>query len=241
MVRGMGRLLLIRHGQAAAFTDDSDRLTELGTRQARVLGECFVREKLEIDVVVKGSLRRHAQTEAEVGKAYTAAGLAWPTAHERPEWNEYDAGAIMSILGDALKAKDPKFAQQRAEFQAAFEGPERNRFFQRMFESLMQRWVAGDLLAEGVESFAIFHERVVAGLTRVLQEGGGTVAVFTSGGPIGTCVQHALKSPPDVAVELNWRVRNGSITEFVFGRGRLSLDSFNSIAHFVDPKLVSFR
>jgi len=42
-------------------------------------------------------------------------------------------------------------------------------------------------------------------------------------------------------VELNWRVRNGSITEFVFGRGRLSLDSFNSIAHFVDPKLVSFR
>lgn len=237
----MGRLLLIRHGQAAAFTDDSDRLTELGTRQAQVLGECFVREKLQVDLVVKGSLRRHAQTEAEVAKAYAAAGLAWPVASERPDWNEYDAGAIMSVLGDALQKKDPKFAEQVAEFQAAFDGPERNRFFQRMFESLMARWVAGDLLAEGVESFAIFHARVIAGLRQVLQEGRGTLAVFSSGGPIGACVQHALKAPGDVAVQLNWRVRNASITEFVFGRGRLSLDSFNSVAHFVDPKLVSFR
>jgi broad specificity phosphatase PhoE len=237
----MARLLLIRHGQAAAFTDDSDRLTELGTRQAQVLGECFVREKLKIDMVVKGSLRRHAQTEAEVGKAYAAAGLPWPTADERPDWNEYDAGAIMKILGNALQEKDPTYAQQVAEFQAAFEGPERNRFFQRMFESLMARWVTGDLLAEGVESFAVFHARVIAGLTQVLHQGTGTVAVFTSGGPIGACVQHALRAPADIAVELNWRVRNGSITEFVFGRGRLSLDSFNSVAHFVDPKLVSFR
>jgi broad specificity phosphatase PhoE len=241
MVRGMGRLLLIRHGQAAAFSDDSDRLTELGTRQAHVLGERFAAERLEIDVVVKGSLRRHNQTEAEVAKAYQAAGLAWPSACERPEWNEYDAGAIMSVLGDALQKKDPKFAQLVGEFQAAFEGPERNRFFQRMFESLMARWVSGDLLAEGVESFAIFHERVTRGLRQVVEEGGKTVAVFTSGGPIGVCVQSCLNAPGATAVELNWRVKNASITEFVFGRGRLSLDSFNSIAHFVDPALVSFR
>jgi broad specificity phosphatase PhoE len=237
----MGRLLLIRHGQAAAFTEDSDRLTELGTRQARVLGERFAAEKLQVDVVVRGSLKRHAQTEAEVAAAYKAAGLPWPEAAVRPDWNEYDAGAIMSVLGDALQKHDPKFAAQVAEFQAAFEGPERNRFFQRMFEVLMARWVQGDLLAEGVESFAVFHGRVIDGLRRVLEEGGGTVAVFTSGGPIGTCVQHALRAPGEAAVELNWRVKNASITEFVFGRGRLSLDSFNSIAHFVDPKLVSFR
>lgn len=237
----MGRLLLIRHGQAAAFSDDSDRLTELGTRQARVLGECFAKERLPIDVVVRGSLRRHRQTEAEVAAIYQQAGLPWPEASVRPEWNEYDAGSIMSKLGDALQKHDPKFAQLVAEFQAAFEGPERNRFFQRMFESLMARWVAGDLLADGVESFAVFHARVTAGLERVLAEGGGTVAVFTSGGPIGTCVQHSLRAPGEAAVELNWRVRNASITEFVFGRGRLSLDSFNSVAHFVEPSLVSFR
>ena len=237
----MGRLLLIRHGQAAAFSDDSDRLTELGERQARVIGEAFVAERLEVDVVIRGSLRRHVQTEAGVSAAYERAGLVWPKAHERPEWNEYDAGAIMSILGDALRKSDTEFARLAEEFQAAFEGPERNRYFQRMFEALMSRWVNGDLLADGVESFAIFHERVTRGLARVLAEGGRCVAVFTSGGPIGTCVQHSLKAPGTSAVELNWRVRNGSITEFVFGKGRLSLDSFNATSHFTDPKLVSFR
>lgn len=236
----MGRLLLIRHGQAAAFTDDSDRLTELGQRQAAVLGEYFVAQKLEVDAVIKGSLRRHAQTEAGVAAAYQRAGMPWPQAHERPEWNEYDAGAIMSVLGNALREADPKYAQLVAEFQGAFEGPERNRYFQRMFETLMARWVSGDLLAEGVESFAIFHERVRKGLLQVLEER-GTVAVFSSGGPIGVCVQHALNAPGASAVELNWRVRNGSITEFVFGKGRLSLDTFNGTSHFSDPKLISFR
>ncbi|HKP58142.1 MAG TPA: histidine phosphatase family protein, partial [Polyangiales bacterium] len=223
-----------------AFTDDSDRLTELGQRQAAVLGEYFVAQKLEVDAVIKGSLRRHAQTEAGVAAAYQRAGLRWPEASERPDWNEYDAGAIMSTLGNALREADPKFAQLVAEFQGAFEGPERNRYFQRMFETLMARWVSGDLLAEGVESFAIFHQRVLAGLTQVLEER-GTVAVFSSGGPIGVCVQHALKAPGASAVELNWRVRNGSITEFVFGKGRLSLDTFNGTSHFSDPKLISFR
>jgi broad specificity phosphatase PhoE len=236
----MGRLLLIRHGQAAAFTDDSDRLTELGERQAAVLGEYFVAQRLQVDAVIKGGLRRHVQTEAGVAAAYQRAGLPWPKAHERPEWNEYDAGAIMSVLGSALRDADPQYAQLVAEFQGAFEGPERNRYFQRMFEALMARWVSGDLLAEGVESFAIFHQRVQRGLAQVVEER-GTVAVFSSGGPIGVCVQHALKAPFASAIELNWRVRNGSITEFVFGKGRLSLDTFNGTSHFNDPKLVSFR
>src|SRR5262245_23614790 len=217
----MGRLLLIRHGQAAAFSEDSDRLTELGERQAHVLGEYLVAQRLPVDAVIRGSLRRHVQTEAGVAAAYRAAGLAWPAAVERPEWNEYDAGAILSVLGSALRERDPAFAQLAAEFQGAFEGPERNRYFQRMFEALMARWVSGDLVAEGVESFAIFHERVVRGLVQVLEER-GTAAVFTSGGPIGVCVQHCLKAPGLSAVELNWRVRNGSITEFAFGNGRLS-------------------
>lgn len=237
----MGRLLLIRHGQAAAFSDDSDRLTELGVRQARVIGEAFAAQRLEVDVVIKGSLKRHAQTEAEVAAAYAQAGLTWPKAQEFSDWNEYDAGAIMSILGSSLRGNDPEFAKLAAAFQAAFEGPERNRYFQRMFEALMSRWVSGELLAEGVESFAIFHERVTRGLARVLADGGRCVAVFTSGGPIGVCVQHSLNAPGASAIELNWRVRNGSITEFIFGKGRLSLDSFNSTAHFLDPKLVSFR
>jgi broad specificity phosphatase PhoE len=242
MVRRMGRLILVRHGQAAAFTADSDRLTELGERQAAVLGEAWVAQRLEVDVVITGSLRRHLQTEAQVAAAYQRAGLAWPKARALPNWNEYDAVTIMRTLGDALKGQDATFAKLVADFDAAFESPERNRYFQRMFEALMIRWVGGDLLADGVESFATFHARVTQGLAEVLADGGRTVAVFTSGGPIGTCVQHTLGAPQSSAIELNWRVRNASLTEFMFARGgRLSLDTFNTTAHFTDPKLVSFR
>jgi broad specificity phosphatase PhoE len=242
MVGRMGRLILVRHGQAAAFTDDSDRLTELGERQAAVLGDFWAKQRLEVDVVLTGSLRRHLQTEAQVAAAYARAGLAWPKARAFTGWNEYDAVTIMRVLGDALREQDATFARLVEEFQAAFESPERNRYFQRMFEALMKRWVGGELLADGVEPFAKFHARVLEGLAQVLAEGGRCVVVFTSGGPIGTCVQHALGAPQSSAIELNWRVRNTSLTEFMFARGgRLSLDTFNTTAHFDDPKLVSFR
>lgn len=207
-----------------------------------MLGEAWAAQRLEVDVVITGSLRRHAQTEAEVAAAYARAGLAWPSASVRANWNEYDAVTIMRVLGDALRAREPTFARLVDEFQAALESPDRNRYFQRMFEVLMTRWVGGDLLADEVESFATFHERVVQGLAQVVGEGGRNVAVFTSGGPIGVCVQQALQAPKAQAVELNWRVRNASVSELMFARsGRLSLDTFNGTPHLTDPKLVSFR
>ena len=73
------------------------------------------------------------------------------------------------------------------------------------------------------------------------QEASRTVAVFTSGGPIGACVQLAMQAPPAMAVHLNWRVKNGSITEFLFSANRLSLDSFNTVPHLDTPDLISFR
>ena len=36
-------------------------------------------------------------------------------------------------------------------------------------------------------------------------------------------------------------VRNGALTEFVFSGERLTLDSFNSVAHFAEADLVTFR
>jgi len=54
-------------------------------------------------------------------------------------------------------------------------------------------------------------------------------------------VQRALRAPKPVALELNWRVRNTSLTEFVFGRDRLSLDFFNTMPHLADASLQSFR
>ena len=241
-LRRMSQLILVRHGQAAAFTADSDRLTELGERQAAVLGEYFSSRRVEFDDVIVGTLRRHVQTEAHVAAAYARAGLAWPKARSVAGWNEYDATAIMHVLGQALQARDAGFRKLVDDFQAAAESPERNRYFQRMFEALMAHWVGGDMLVDGVESFETFHARVSQASDQVLNAPASRrVVVFTSGGPIGVNVQRALRAPKPVALELNWRVRNTSLTEFVFGRDRLSLDLFNATPHVLDQALQSFR
>ena len=58
----MAELVLVRHGQASFGTDDYDKLSELGWRQSRWLGEYFRERGTAFDLVVRGSLRRHAET-----------------------------------------------------------------------------------------------------------------------------------------------------------------------------------
>ncbi|MFC6663555.1 histidine phosphatase family protein [Deinococcus multiflagellatus] len=60
---------------------------------------------------------------------------------------------------------------------------------------------------------------------------GSRAAVFTSGGVIALAVAQVLQAAPARALALNWRVRNASVTRLSFGRGRVSLDSFNEVGH----------
>jgi broad specificity phosphatase PhoE len=135
------------------------------------------------------------------------------------DWNEYDVAGI-------LKTRPATFPDNRA--------------FQTHFQPMMEQWLAG--LSEGAEPWIAFRERILRAL-RAIQQGPSnrSVALFTSGGPIGVLVQTALHAPDRSFLEINWRVRNCSITEFVFSRDRFSLDSFNAIPHLTDPKLRTFR
>jgi broad specificity phosphatase PhoE len=239
----MSDLLLVRHGQAAAFEADSDRLTELGHLQSHKLGEYLLAQGLEFDDVVTGSLRRHRETEAAVSRVFRAAGRSWPQPITDEGWNEYDAPNIMAVLLPKLASEDSGFAALMAAFEgSAGDRAERNRHFQRMFEVLMARWTTGQIEAPGVETFAAFHARTKRARAAILERGGSRrVIVFTSGGPIGACVQMTVNAPDPMALELNWRVRNTSLTEFLFSQRRVSLDGFNQIPHLVDPALRSFR
>jgi broad specificity phosphatase PhoE len=239
----MSQLTLIRHGQAAAFTSDSDRLTDLGRRQAQKLGAYLVAANAHFDEVFTGTLKRQLETEQLVAEAMCDARLPWPQAHRTAGWNEYDAGAIMGKLAPALAERDQQFARLTEDFRANAESRERNRYFQRMFELLMDCWVSGEIAVDGVEAFEAFHDRVTRARADILERAGSRkVAVFTSGGPIGVCVQLTLQSPKPIALRLNWRVKNCSLTELMFsGTSRLSLDSFNTTPHLDSDELLSFR
>ena len=224
----MAQLILVRHGQATPFEEITDRLSPLGETQARKLADFWIHNGATFDEVYTGSLNRQRRTAELVREAFTAHGMGWPEAHVMPELNEYDAESLMK-----------RFASQ---FESGG-GPDQNRRFQKMFEALMSRWITGELDSPDVESWHSFRARVQQGLRRITKGGvsGRRVVAFTSGGPIGVAVQIALDAPDRTGLEVNWRVRNCSLTEFVFSGERLSLDSFNGTPHLDDPALRTFR
>jgi len=240
----MSTLLLVRHGQARAFEADSDRLTPRGEEQAARVGEFLVQALESVDVACSGTLTRQRATADFVKRAFEAANKPFPALEVDAGWNEYDADGILGQLMPELAQRNPRFAALTEEFRENAGGPDRNRYFQRMFEVLMDAWANGEVTRDSVEGFAAFRERVVAALRRATSRGGNQrVVVFTSGGVIGTCVQDVLGAPetgPGAALRLNSRVKNASITEMTFGSNRISLDSFNVVEHLA-PALRTFR
>ena len=237
----MSTLLLVRHGQARAFDADSDRLTEMGEEQARHVGEHLVQCGVELDEVCTGTLVRQRRTLEVVAETFARAGKPFPSPTVDAAWNEYDAGGILGGLMPELRGRDAEFRKLVDDFEQAAARPDRNRYFQRMFEVLMAAWQRGDVESDAVEPFAAFQARVQGAFRAITDRGGRrTVAVFTSGGPIGVAVQTVLEAAPMTALRLNWRVKNASITEFVFSDGRISLEQFNVVEHL--PKtLRTFR
>jgi len=96
------------------------------------------------------------------------------------------------------------------------------------------------LQSPDIESWRGFSGRVRRAIRNIIGAEGTSrrVVVFTSGGPIGLTVQTVVGAPDAMALELNWRIRNCSLTEFVFSGGRISLDSFNATPHLNE---VTFR
>jgi broad specificity phosphatase PhoE len=213
----MSTLTVVRHGQARPFDSNPDQLSALGEEQARTLAEYWKRLGITFDEVWSGSLERQRQT-AELACAVQP--------QISGDWNEYDANGILHHFAPPYELEP---------------GADRNRKFQKVFEPAMLSWLAADE-HRTVETWGVFRERVLHGLRR-LQDGPSNrnVVLFTSGGPVSVLVQTAIGAPERSFLEINWRVKNCSITEFTFSRERLSLDSFNALPHLERAELRTFR
>ncbi len=54
-------------------------------------------------------------------------------------------------------------------------------------------------------------------------------------------VQIATGCGDRAAFDMGWRVRNCSVTDFVFSPDRLTLDGFNALVHLEDSSLWTYR
>ena len=212
----MGNLYLIRHGQASFGADDYDQLSELGTRQSVRLGQYLAEKGLQFEAAYTGNLRRHTQTLDGIRTGLNNVASIGPT-HVWPGLNEYDGEAVIQAIA-------PHPLQRPTT-------PELYREHFRMLRDGLIQWMNGVISPKGMPTYDEFVLGVTSALDHIRKQHSGNVLVVTSGGPISTAVGHLLGTSPETTIELNYRIRNSSLTEFVFTPKRHTLLTYNGLPH----------
>jgi len=233
----MSVLRVIRHAQASYFHDDYDQLSPLGHEQARRMGEHWAETGVRLDRVVVGPRRRHRETLAAVAEVYRERGLDWPEPERLEELDEHTGQELVDRELKRRIAARPELAG------LAEKNAENLRAYFRVFREITLAWARGELATpDDLESWAAFRSRVTRGLEGLLAGlgNGATVAIFTSGGPVAAATGMALGLADEKVLELSWRVRNTAHAELLFSDEGLSLDSFNTLPHLTEPRLVTY-
>lgn len=239
----MGRLLLVRHAQASFLSQNYDKLSDLGEKQARLLGEYWAKRNTGSDRVCTGPGVRHRDTARHARDACLRAGVPFPEAVVVPEFDEYQGDEVLKRSLPRLLESSEKIRELQGAFEKSNGSHERFNTFQKMFEAVINMWVDGRISADGVESWAEFSIRVNQGLARILSAGqhGERVVIFTSGGPIALAVQRALQLTPQNTLQISWMSQNCSVSEFLFSKDRFTLSTFNSFPHLDEASLQTYR
>ncbi len=219
----MTTIHLIRHGQASAGTDDYDRLSELGQRQAMVLGEWWRSTGFTADAVFAGAMQRQQHT-AQL--ALASAEFDMPC-QELVHLDEYDHYAVDKHFGQGIRTDVPSGLSFTD------------------YLAVMQRWQQANPAAlKGTEPWHEFERRGWRAVQQALElaTNQGRLLMFTSGGIIATVLRHVLHLDFQPTLELAWRIRNASVTTLEYDGSSARLLDFNTIAHFdasADPELVT--
>lgn len=239
----MALLTLVRHGQASFLEPKYDKLSKLGELQARILGEYWLRTKAAFDQVYYGPADRHIGTGEMVADVFRTAGEFWPDPVPLPEMDEYPGIEVMRTFLPGMMEKHEDIRALEAQFRETGDKSAASRIYDRMFQRITRMWVAGELDAPEVESWAHFCERVDKAIAQIRENVGknSRVVVFTSGGVIASTVRIALDLSPQRTLELSWTPRNASYSEFLVSGERFSLSSFNSHPHLEDEELLTYR
>ncbi|MBL8299776.1 MAG: histidine phosphatase family protein [Rhodanobacteraceae bacterium] len=218
------RLLMIRHAQASFGSDDYDRLSERGLRQAELLADWLAAQpELEFTHVVSGTQRRHRETLQALATAAAVAGQPLPIATADADWNEFDHESLLRGYA-AHAAQDPDLVALRV-------GLDQARIL-AVISRAFQAWANGELDAFMPETLLSFRDRVRRARDRAEQAAGsGTALVISSGGVISRCAQALLALDEAETIRHNLSLANSGIVEFARENGRWQLRRWSYLPH----------
>jgi broad specificity phosphatase PhoE len=235
----MGDLYVIRHAQASFGEPNYDRLSKIGVRQTLLLEEYLAQLGVRFHSIFSGAMRRHVDTarpllsrlETEPDKL---------DLNILPEFNEYDAASLVQAQIPYLIREDPSLEKDLKNIHSD------PKAIYRVLNRAVMHWITAPDEDSGLETWSAFTGRVRKGIDRVLEEAGRgkTIALVTSGGPVSALLQMALSLSDPETIHLAWQLRNASVSIFKYNQQRLTLSSFNSVAHLEGHKetgLITYR
>lgn len=229
----MSNIYLIRHGQAGT-RQHYDTLSELGRRQARLLGEHFVAHGVRFRGVYTGGMERQRQTALEVAGAYAEAGVEFPEAQVHDAWREFDLDHVYKGMAPQLCAADPAFAaeyekmREAARASAADATAEIHRRWNPCDIRIIEAWLGAQFPYDG-ESWAAFQERVRT--AELPGDEDANFAVFTSATPTAIWAGRALDIHDQRVLRIAGVLHNASITVLRVRGEQVRLFSMNEVPH----------
>ena len=250
----MTTILLARHGQASFGQENYDQLSELGSRQAQMLGQHYATTQRRIDAIFTGSLVRQQDSAHHFWQRYQsfvdtdisskpAIDINAPDSYILPQFNEFNHK-------DVFIKSDPAFMSKGAIAAEIAQAEVPSTRLAELFDAAMQRWHAGENDSDYIESWVQFNERAKQALEQVrLQvvnlnlERDSTVLVFTSGGIIAAITAQLLQQGSQTAYQINKSLVNTGVTSITLKEQNTRLLSLNEYSHlFADGKrFVTWR
>ncbi|WP_193165885.1 histidine phosphatase family protein [Microbulbifer hainanensis] len=219
----MAEFYIVRHGQASFGAADYDKLSDLGWRQARWLGEHWRDARMQFDRVLCGDLLRHRETAQGICE-----GLDLDVSRVElvPHLNEFDFHSMMRSYGERDPHSVPAKDAGRADYY-------------RFLKKAMLAWANGEITP--TETWRAFEQRIEDGL-KVIGSGpkGSTTLVVSSGGAIAMMVRQVLGAHAETVTKLNMQIKNTSVSQFFSSADSVSLHSFNHVPHLESEERQEF-
>jgi broad specificity phosphatase PhoE len=240
----LSTLYLVRHGQAGT-RDAYDSLSELGKRQARLLGEHFVSQGIQFASAYVGALSRQQQTAAGVGAAYADAGVSFPALSVDPAWDEFDLSRVYREIAPRLCAEDSDFRREYEEMREQVrisQGAHASRIHRKWLPcdtKVVEAWLAGRFPFSG-ETWQQFRERVAACRSKI-SDARENVVIVTSATPVAICTGLSLDISDERVMRLAGAVYNASYTILRLRKEQLRLFTFNAVPHLAADGLCTHR
>jgi broad specificity phosphatase PhoE len=257
----LSTVYLVRHGQAGT-RDAYDSLSELGERQARLLGEHFISQGIRFADTYAGALTRQQQTAEQISAAYADTGVGFPTVRVDSGWDEFDLGRVYREIAPRLVADDSEFRREYEEMREQVrvsQGAHGARIHRRWMPcdtKVVEAWLAGRY-PYGGETWDQFRERVAACRLKMEHQENTArqqkharqenearqenILVVTSATPLAIWTGLSLEISDARIMRLAGAVYNASYTILRLRKQQLRLFTFNAVPHLAAPGLCTHR